>query len=496
MTITPTPEQAAIVDFAKNRKESLLVNALAGSSKTTTLVMCAHAMSLVPTLSLAFNKKIATEMQTRMPSHIQCSTLNSIGHRVWAASVGHRLNLDTDKSYRILSDLVKQLRPEERESVGEAFASMLRAMRLAKSAGYIPKKFEHLGKVLTSREDFEAGALASCDIEPDQQFWSLVDEALCLGIAEGFQGTIDFDDQLYLSCLFGGNFPKYPTLLVDESQDLSPLNHAMVEKMFAGRLIAVGDRNQAIYGFRGAHTSSMEVMRDQFSMEELTLSISFRCPKAVILRARSRAPNMQWPEWAIEGKVSHLESWTPQTPPDGSAVICRNNAPLFRTAMAFIKSGRGVKILGNDIGAGLIRLLKKLGKPEDSQETLIKSINSWRQEQIDKASKSRIGPINDRADCLLVFAEQGKNLKEAILFAEHLFSASGPVEFMTGHKAKGLERKHVYYLDAFLIPSKWARAASEQGDDSILEQELNLNYVIQTRAQESLTYVNSEDLIP
>ena len=495
MPITPTPEQEAIVSFAKTSKQSLLVNALAGSAKTTTLVMAAHAMPPMPTLSLAFNKRIATEMAQRMPSHIVSATLNSIGHRAWGQTIGHRLIVETDKTYNALSELVQQLRPEEREDISEGFSSILRAIRLAKSSGYIPKKFSTIGKALCTQEEFAESALASSDIEPNEIFWSLVDEVLCRSIAEGFQGKIDFDDQIYLSTLFGGNYPKYPILLVDEAQDLSPLNHKTLELMFGERLIAVGDKLQAIYAFRGAHMSSMEILGKQFSMEELSLTTSFRCPKAVVRRAHVRAPNMTYPDWAIEGSVEHLSEWTTSTPPDGSAIICRNNAPLFRTAMKFIREGRGVKMLGNDIGAGLVKLLKKMGKMEDKQEKVIKAIEVWRDAELAKASRARLGPIHDRAECLLVFAEQGNTLREAVAFAEHLFSASGPVQFMTGHKAKGAEFEDVFYLDSFLIPSKWARSMAEFGEPGPLEQERNLDYVITTRSQKNLFFVNSEDLI-
>lgn len=495
MSFTPTEEQSAVINFGKNSKESLLVNALAGAAKTTTLVLTAHAMKLQPTLCCAFNKRIADEMQKRMPGYITCSTMNSLGHRAWGSHIGKRLTVSTDKAYNALSDLVKDLRPEDRGQAGEAFASMLRTMRFAKSSGYIPKKFEHLGKPLIDQEEFSELASAASDVEPDSLFWKLVDEALCRGIAEGFQGVIDFDDQIYLSTLFGASYAKYPVVMVDEAQDLSPLNHKAIELMFGGRLIAVGDPNQAIYGFRGAHTSSMPVMKKTFSMEELTLSTSFRCPKAVVRLAQIRAPNMKSPEWAIEGKVEHLSSWDAQTPPDGSVIICRNNSPLFRAAMHFIRNGRGVKIVGNDIGAGLLKILKKLGQGSISREETISVIETWRKEQLAKASHSRVGPIKDRAECLLVFAEQGKTLSEAIAFAEHLFSASGPVQFMTGHKAKGLEFPTVFYLDSFLIPTKYSRTQAEFGNPSPLEQERNLNYVIITRAQQELFYVRSEDLV-
>lgn len=494
MEIKPTEEQEAVIEFLKTQKESLIVNALAGSAKTTTLVMAAHAMPMQPTLSLAFNKKIADEMARRLPSYIKCSTLNSIGHGVWGNAIGKRLNLDTGKNYDAVQAIMARLRPEDRQSLGEAFGSILTAIRAAKSSGYIPEKYEKMGNALIDQGTFHASATASLDVEPDELFWAIVDEALCTSIAEGFSGKIDFDDQLYLSNCFGGTFPKYPVVMVDEAQDLSPLNHSMVEKMVGGRLIAVGDPRQAIYAFRGAHTSSMSIMKQAFNMEELTLSISFRCSKEVVKIAQKRAPHMKSPDWAIEGKVEILDEWSPSTPPDGSFVICRNNAPLFKTAMRFIRAGRGVKIAGSDVGTSLLKLLNKMGKPDDPQEAVLTAIEAWREKELAKASKSREGPINDRADCMLVFAENGKGLRESLAFAKHLFEASGPVQFMTGHKAKGLETENVYYLDSFLIPSKWSRKAADAGDNSALEQELNLNYVIVSRSKDSLFYVNSEDL--
>jgi superfamily I DNA/RNA helicase len=492
--VTPTPEQEAIVDFARNDKRSLLVSALAGSAKTTTLVMMAHKMKLVPTLSVAFNKRISEEMQKRMPSHIQSATLNSLGHRAWAQTVGHRLILNTDKVYDKLTELFAQLRSEEKDELSEGFPSILRAIRSAKSMGYVPDKFKTLGQGLCSEEDFYESVTPSFDIEPTKLVWKLIDDVLCHGITEGFEGKIDFDDQLYLSTLFGSSFTKYPVTLVDETQDLSPLNHKMLEKMFGGRLIAVGDKNQSIYKFRGASTQSMGEMKAKFEMEELILSTSFRCPRTVIRRLQKRVPHMTWPEWAIEGEVNILDTWSPSTPPNGSAVICRNNAPLFRTAMTFIRASRGVQIIGNDIGASLIKLLKKMGENDDSGETIRANIEDWRSRQLAAASKSRHAPINDRADCLLVFVEAGDTLRDMVAFADHLFKASGPVQFMTGHKAKGAEFTHVYYLDSFLIPSKHARMLAEFGDTSDLEQERNLDYVICSRAKQTLNYVNSEDL--
>ena len=57
----PTLEQQHIIDAAKS-PASLMVNALAGTGKTTTLTMLAAALPKEPSLALAFNKKIKEEL--------------------------------------------------------------------------------------------------------------------------------------------------------------------------------------------------------------------------------------------------------------------------------------------------------------------------------------------------------------------------------------------------------------------------------------------------
>src|SRR5690606_11453384 len=142
--------------------------------------------------------------------------------------------------------------------------------------------------------------------------------ALTESIKLAFAGQIDFDDQIYMPTLFGGSFPRFPLVMVDEAQDLSPLNHAMLERLVTNRLIAVGDPWQSIYAFRGADRYSMERLQQRFSMRELPLSVSFRCPIEIVKRARFRAPHMQWPEWAKSGKVETLDLWSASNIPDGA----------------------------------------------------------------------------------------------------------------------------------------------------------------------------------
>lgn len=487
---TLTSEQDAILAEARS-PASLKLVALAGAAKTTTLCLLAAKLPLVPTLCCAFNKKIADEMKRRMPGHIECSTMNSLGHRAWGKKLGRRLVLNTDKTYDILQAVKNTLRPEERTRFGEATSSLLRAARLAKSNGFIPPRFASMGKSLVEPELFIDSIAADMDVEPDAEFEAWLCEILERSIAEGFEGRIDFDDQIYLSVCFSAPFPKYEIILVDEAQDLSPMNHEMLRMMFGKRLIAVGDPYQAIYGFRGAHSSSMDVLSDEFEMKELTLNVSFRCPITVVERARSRAPHMAYPDWAQKGLVERVSKWGPNTIGDDAVVICRNNAPLLSGALKLLRAGRQVRLKG--LERSLVANLKKLGSDSDSASVLLEALKEWEKDQLSKARESRKGPILDKAACMRAIIEETNTLAEAIAFAQHLFEGAAGVQFMTGHAAKGLEFDTVYHLESFLIPSKYALRAADEGDPTKLEQEKNLRYVIETRSKENLFLIDLED---
>jgi len=478
--MTPTAEQLAIVEAAKSTKDNLLLNALAGAAKTTTLVMIAQALPAEPILSLAFNKRIAVEMEKRLPGHVQCRTLNAVGHRVWAQACSSRLVLDTKKSYSILKGIVDGLNRRDKSEAYETFAETLKLVGQAKMAGYVPENSVGSPKRLISAADFWGYQ----DEDVEDQSRALVDQVLVESIRQSYQGHIDFDDQIYMPTLFGGTFPRFPLVLVDEAQDLSALNHAMLDKLVINRLIAVGDPWQSIYAFRGALSSSMATLRDRFKMREMDLSISFRCPKAIVMRARTRAPHMQWPEWAIEGEVNAPTEWTAHLIPDGAAIICRNNAPLFRLAFQLIRAGRGVTVVGSDIGPALVKALKKLGPEDMTYDQANDAIDTWESEKLAK-SKGKAS-VHDKAECLRVFVSIGGNLAGAIAYAESIFRSSGPIQLLSGHKSKGLEWDAVFHLDPHRIPSPYA-----EGGEA-LEQELNVRYVIETRAKKSLTLIDME----
>jgi DNA helicase II / ATP-dependent DNA helicase PcrA len=479
-----TEEQVRIIDAVRQSTSNILINALAGAAKSTTLEFICKYKTGIPILSLAFNKKIADELGSRLPSHVQCKTLNALGHRVWQQQVGNtKLTLDTSKTKTYVVEFLDTLPKREKTDAWDIFGSLIKAVDVARMAGYVPPKFQSISRPIITELD-QAYYDETFDGDTPDFLFRMIDFCLERSIQSAYKGLIDFNDQIYMPTIFGGTFPAFPLVMVDEAQDLSPLNHAMLRKLVRQRLIAVGDPWQSIYGFRGAVSNGMAVLKSTFSMSEYNLSVSFRCPRSVVRRAQFRVPHMRWPEWAVEGTVERLEAWTAAKIPSNAAIICRNNAPLFSCALSLIRAGRSIRLLGADIGPSLVKTLKKLGPMDTPQSDVLTLIDRWAADKLKKARS--VGTIEDKAECLRVFAYRGEDLKEAVNWAEALFQQKGEIQLMSGHKSKGLEFDTVYHLDPWRIPNKYAQ------EGEALEQELNVRYVIETRAKQSLFLISME----
>ncbi len=291
---------------------------------------------------------------------------------------------------------------------------------------------------------------------------------------QAYDGTIDYNDQVYMPALFGGTYPRFPVVLVDEYQDLSPVNHALLERLVKGRLVGVGDPYQNIYGFRGAKAGGMKTATAQYKCHELPLSISFRCPSEIVRNVHWRVPHFRW--LTEGGSIERPARFRIDDLPEEATIICRNNAPLFRCAMQLLGAGRSISISGSDIGPRLIGIMRKLGPDNLSRVGVLSAIEEWLEAKLEKESKT----AEDTAACMKVFAEHGANLSQAIAYAEHLFKQQGRLYLTTGHKAKGLEWSTVFHLDPWLVRRNPG------------EHDKNLDYVISTRSRDRLIEIDSE----
>ena len=467
MPHTLTDEQVHIVDMAKNQDCNMILNAYAGCGKTSTLEMIERAVPTKPILYLVFNAKNAKEAEKRMLSTTTVRTFNSMGHRVWAKACDKNLSLDPKKSHELLRAIISEMPKSAAAPVWDSYWDIINAVGMAKAVGYIPEGKFPTARRLCTQAEFHR----SLDEVPDDLTSDMIDAVLVRSITAAYEGAIDFNDQIYMPALFGGTFPRFPLVKVDEYQDLNPTNHAMLERLVKHRLIGVGDPWQNIYGFRGAESGGMAKAQAHYNMTPCDLSTSFRCPEAIVTNARWRVPHFKWIKEG--GHVETLHSLSPSEIGEDAAIICRNNAPLFKMALHLLAAKRSVSVAGSDVGPKVIALLRKLGDDSTSRAQLLGAINDWEAEKLAKESTT----ASDLAECMRVFAGFGSTLAQAVSYAEHLFSQRGTIRLLTGHKSKGLEFPAVYFLDPWLLSTE--------------EQDLNLKYVIETRSQDQLYYINS-----
>src|SRR5258707_4990284 len=287
---SPTDEQVAILSAATSTTDNLMLNALAGTGKTSTLELIEKAVPAKPILYLVFNKKNADEATDRMLSTTTLRTFNSLGHRIWAASQSKNLRLNTKKTGDILRELIKESPSRSQGELWDSYHEVVAGVGLAKALGYVPEgKYPNAKRLLT-----QSRFHSLLDERPDDLTSDLIDAVLSRSIKLAYDGLIDYNDQIYMPALFGGTFPRFPLVLVDEYQDLSPVNHAMLERLVKGRLIGVGDPYQNIYGFRGAKAGGMKQAERHYSMTPLPLSISFRCPTNIVKHVHCRVPQFKW----------------------------------------------------------------------------------------------------------------------------------------------------------------------------------------------------------
>jgi superfamily I DNA/RNA helicase len=476
----PTDEQLSILSAVRQDSRNLQIKALAGTGKTSTLrLIDGQINGKYNILYIVFNKRNAEEAlepnedgSPKFSSTTRIKTLNGLGHGIWQQAQG-KLTLDKNKTLTHFRELVKEMSKSEAAEAWAEYPNVKSGIEMAKDLGYIPA-----GKYPNTVPLCEWDAVASAlDEEPSPLAKELIDALLTQSIKTAYKGYIDYNDQIYMPALFGGTYPRFPVVLIDEAQDLSPTNHAIVSKLCKqSRAICVGDPWQSIYGFRGAVQSGMEKLRDKFSMSEHDLSVSFRCPEAIVRAVRWHVPHMKWSKPG--GRTCELRNPTPSSFSDGCAIICRNNAPLFRLALFLLAHGRSVSVHGSDIGPKVVGIMRKLGSEDMSQDSTLSAIADWEAERVAKGSKT----ASDIAECMRVFAGYGPTLKGATSYAEHLFAQKGTISLLTGHKAKGLEWNKVYHLDPWLLGES--------------EQEKNLRYVITTRAKAELYEINSKEIRP
>ena len=265
----------------------------------------------------------------------------------------------------------------------------------------------------------------------------------------------------------------------------------------SGRLFAVGDPCQAIYGFTGADSAALDNIRSEFNAETLPLTVTYRCPKSIVQVANQWVDHIQAHESAPDGIVDSCElREVAKLATAQDAVICRNTKPLVELAYNLIRNSVACKVEGRSIGEGLVKLAMRW-KSVTTVGELEARLEQWAETEIAKhkakGNDSRCQVVEDQAETLGVFIMQCEDSDPISTLVAAIRSLFGDTEagkqqvltLSTIHKAKGREWDRVFALgmDRY-SPSKWAKQSWE------LVQEDNLQYVQVTRAKQHLTLVN------
>lgn len=503
MAFQVTPAHQDIFDAIVANERNLQIQAVAGSGKTTTIV---KALEMVPSdervLFLAFNKSIANELGDRVPYHCEARTLNSLGHRAVTSHLlaeeiirnRRQLTLDSDKMRNLMFDM-EDAGEIDSDTVKFIGFKALQMARLAKGYGVIPDSSEGLQP---DDDAFWWHIIDHHDLDVEvRQFGriaGLARELLRKSLAN--LTTIDFDDQLYLPFVLDMDIQKFDRVFVDEAQDLSPLQHDLLARTLrpSSQLVAVGDPNQAIYGFRGADSNSMQTLQKRFDTLALPLHVSYRCPSLVVKEAQKDVPHIKAPDGAPDGIVDQKT----KSPEDidwkgGDLVVCRTTAPVVALAYDLIRQNIRAEVLGRQIGKGLVKLLKKL--KVRSVDDLPAALRAWEKKETEKARKRRapeatLHRIHSKVECLTVLSEDATSISAMISTITDLFIGdrdSNKVTLCTVHKAKGLEADRVFILNRHLMPHPMAKKPWQ------VKQEHNLRYVAVTRAKKELRFITTGD---
>jgi len=466
--------QTAIFDAVHNPEANLLISAGAGCGKSTTLV---QAMRYAPGTSLfmAFNKSIAEELRPKVGTAGDVKTLNALGHGLIYKNLGRTAQLDARKVSTLIRRLMGDGHPDLREY------------------GYTLTRLVGLMKNNALGIDGERVELQEvCDLADSSQldipFGKL--EQLCAYALRAFQisieeiTTFDFDDQLYLPLYHKWSYPYYSNVFVDECQDLSPIQHLMLSALKAegSRLVAVGDRYQAIYGFRGALSNSMDLLAKRFQMTELPLSLSYRCATEIVREASDYCDGtLQALSDAPLGEVLKLEE-EPELF-SNCLILSRNNAPLFSSILRHIRAKSPCRVQSNftETFPAFIKGFKSRNTTELSAK-----LDQWYENEKAAAEKrgffGKLAALKDKYDTCKLLANEFVWVDDMLdEVAKLSTSMTGPL-FSTVHRAKGMEHERVFILRPDTMPSSYASTPEAK------RQEMNIIYVAITRAKRSLTW--------
>ena len=499
-------QQQQVLGWLINGSGSANVVARAGCGKTTTLMVLVEEFvkrNMGEVQILAYNKSIATELQDRLKSkgidwkRATAGTVHSVGFGAWR-KVAPNVKVDGNKVANIIAEMARtSTDPDTRTICQEVPQVVDKLVSFAKQQG-----FGFLVNIRDEQKWWEmVDHFGGADDIDDAQMGNVVD--IAIEVLEASirldNEVIDFDDMIIAPLIHKAKIWPKDLVALDEAQDTNPARRALAMALLrprTGRMVAVGDPAQAIYGFTGANHDSMDLIKDQLGSVEFPLNKTYRCPKRVVKMANQWVPDIEAMPEAPEGSYRTIVEGDLFKEGLGhdDAILCRNTKPIVSLAYSLLRRSIPCYVEGREIGQGLVKLIKKF-RTQDLDVLRTKLENYMEREMqkfLAKGKEAQAEAVEDRVGTILALIDSVEQEEDATTdtllgFIDRLFGDTREGErpkcvvLSTVHKAKGREWKRVFILKRQdLMPSKWARK------DWQIQQEFNLLYVAVTRAMEEL----------
>ena len=409
---------------------------------------------------LCFNKSIQTELAERLPDNVVAKTFHALGFAA-LRSAGIKTRVNNYKVKNIIDDIL-----------GKDF----NAFPLVKLVGLVK------GSLVDGDDKktiFQLIDKYNINFESDREEEMAINAIpAILTQCRRNLAMIDFDDMIWIPIVENFPLPTFDVLFVDEAQDFNEMQRELIFRCAGNnRVVIVGDKNQAIYGFRGADSNSISIFKQELlsrgrKVKEFPLSLTWRCPKSVVKEANRFVADFDCKEDADEGRVI-VDS--PFNPSEGDMVLCRYNAPLVSAFYELIMQGKSAYVLGRDMTKGLINAVNKITKngnmgSEEFMQLLEQDFhyNYNRLLKLDKVNQAQ--SLEDKYECIRIFATKATTVSGIIAEIKRVFDGNekGEIMLSTVHKSKGLEADNVYILATERMPHPKA---------SDMQEELNICYV-------------------
>lgn len=544
-----TDEQKRIFQFVEQESGHGIIDAVAGAGKTTTIMECAKFVKDKSTiLFCAFNNSISGEIARKFHklglNEVTVKTIHALGRQILQDnnSSGQPINLEENKYRELLKskEIQENLKPYFEKIVKingfeidefddrKNFAANNLVNKINSRLIEINQKFR---ATLTKEEASEFENLVVHfgifnDIEIGKE--NFKDE-----IKEYFEChkilleagnllskrtmVIDYTDMLYLPYKWNLQpVRKYEFLFIDECQDLSKAQFAVAAKYGkkGGRILAVGDPSQSIYGFTGADINSFNRVKEYTQASQLPLTTCFRCPKKVVELAKTIRTDIIGNK-EDEGIIhTILFDDVVNSAKPGDLIISRLRAPIVLLVFSFIDKNIKVHIHEDEVKE-IINEIKNIFKQNelnliisslsygfDDLKTEVMNRWSWiiqkNSERITDSTERNLYIENEKKylerklDFLHKKYEQWKNDYDTLndilrRIKDYISATDNAIKLSTIHRAKGLENKRVFVLNYDELP--FFRLQQKDWERT---QEINLKYVAITRALSELYLIENK----